>query len=143
MIEYIIDDGALEKIGKSLIRDLPELEALKDVDIGYQRASGKRKSGGQIVYADCRKVPEWLGEFIKTEYVVTFYEPAESLTEDGVRILMHHELLHIKIEDGKTKIRPHDIQDFRAITDVYGTDWIESFSRQMCMTIPEKEDKTV
>lgn len=129
-MEYIKDNGTLEEIASALIEELPELES---VSIVYQRGLGRKKNGGQVVYASCRKVPEWLTEFVPIDYIITVYEPADSLTADGLRVLMHHELLHIKVEDGKCRIRPHDLQDFRAITDVYGVNWVESFGRQMRM----------
>lgn len=132
-MEYIKDDGTLEAIAEALIGELPELAELDGVSITYQRGLGRKKSGGQKVYADCRRVPEWLGEFVPIDYVITVYEPADSLTDDGLRVLMHHELLHIRIEDGKYRLRAHDLQDFRAITDVYGVNWAESFNRQMRM----------
>lgn len=92
-------------------------------------------SGSDI--PDCRKVPEWLSEFVPIDYVITVYEPADSLTEDGLRVLMHHELLHINVDGEKYRIRAHDLQDFRAITDVYGVNWIETFDRQMRMELNE------
>lgn len=134
-MEYIKDDGRIEAIAEGLIEELPELNGLDGVSICYQRGLGRRKAGGRTVYADCRKVPEWLKEFVPIDYIITVYEPAESLTEEGLRVLMHHELLHIRIEDGKYRIRTHDVQDFRAITDVYGTDWVEAFKQQMRMEL--------
>lgn len=130
-MEYIKDAGMLEEIASRLIEGLPELNDLADVDIGFQRGLGRKKVNSQTVYADCRKVPDWLAEFVSIDYVITVYESADSLTTDGLRVLMQHELMHIRVEDGKYKLRPHDIQDFRAITDVYGPDWVDSFSRQM------------
>lgn len=138
-MEYIKDNGELKRIAEKIIEELPEMKDLSYARIDYQRGLGKKKVGGQIIYADCRKVPEWLAEFVSLDYVITFYEPAESLTDEGLEILMHHELLHIKIEDGKTRIRPHDVQDFRAITDAYGTDWVESFHQQMRIETEDKE----
>ena len=130
-MEYVKDNGTLEAIAEEQIRGTE----IEDVRICYQRGLKTKKSGGRTVYADCRKVPEWLHEFVPIDYVITVYEPADSLTDDGLRVLMYHELLHIQVEDGKTKIRPHDLQDFREITDVYGVDWVESFGRQTRMDL--------
>ena len=52
-------------------------------------------------------------------------------TEDQMRILLFHELLHIGIEfteDGQEKysIKPHDYEDFKIIIDRYGTDWSQT-----------------
>ena len=137
-MEYIKDNGTLEEIASALIEELPELSELDGVRICYQRGLGRKKTGGQVVYADCRKVPEWLAEFVPIDYIITIYEPADSLTDAGLQVLMHHELLHIKVEDGKYRIRPHDLQDFRAITDVYGVNWVESFGSQMRMDMEGK-----
>lgn len=138
-MEYIKDNGELKRIAEKIINEMPEMKDLSCARIGYQRGIGRKKVGGQMVYADCRKVPEWLAAFVPLDYIITFYETAERLTDEGLEILMHHELLHIKIEDGKTRIRPHDVQDFRAITDVYGTDWVESFNQQMKIDTEGKE----
>ncbi len=134
-MEYVKDDGTLEKIAGELIGKVPELAPLAEygVYISYQKGLGSKKSGGRTVYADCRRVPDWLCEFVPIDFVITFYEPADRLTDEGLRVLMHHELLHIEVDDAGFKIRAHDLQDFRAITDVYGVDWVASFRDQMRM----------
>ena len=50
------------------------------------------------------------------------------MTEEQIRILIFHELLHIGIEvddDGEEHYScvPHDLEDFKQIIDRFGTDW--------------------
>jgi hypothetical protein len=51
----------------------------------------------------------------------------EGLTEEQMRNLMYHELLHGGMDDKtgepKYKVTPHDVEDFRSVIDQYGTDW--------------------
>jgi len=49
------------------------------------------------------------------------------MTEQQLRILLYHELLHVGIDEAgeglKYVITPHDIEDFRKVIDRYGIDW--------------------
>jgi predicted SprT family Zn-dependent metalloprotease len=53
---------------------------------------------------------------------VTIFEPnVAEFSEEQMRILIFHELLHVG-EDGKS-VRPHDLEDFKVIINRFGTEW--------------------
>ena len=87
----------------------------------------KRPGGDGVVFADCRKVPEYWHTFCPYDFLVTFYEPnCEGLDDGQMRILLFHELLHIGVkDDGGTFVRKHDVEDFAEIINRLGTDWNE------------------
>lgn len=109
-------------------------EALVDIansqaTIVYLSSWQKKKSEGKPVCALCERVPEKYKWGIPCDYTITVYEENVAyFTEEQIRILLFHELLHIKItfnEDGTETygINPHDLSDFKLIVDRYGTDW--------------------
>ena len=79
-------------------------------------------------YGDCRSVPEAFRWCVPYEFQITIYEPnVADLSEEQMRILLFHELLHIGVEMGngapKKFIRSHDVEDFKCIIAKYGTEW--------------------
>ena len=65
---------------------------------------------------------------IPADFIITVFEPnVENFTEEQIRILLFHELLHIGIEeDGneeKYYVRPHDLEDFKLIIERFGIEW--------------------
>lgn len=119
------------EIGAQLIE---EEECLVDiansqVTIVYLSSEHKKTASGLIRQAECEKVSEKYKWGIPCDYTITVFEPnVEGFTEEQFRILILHELLHIKIEfcDDGTEIygtNPHDLEDFKLIVDRYGTDW--------------------
>jgi hypothetical protein len=62
---------------------------------------------------------------------ITVFEPnIVGFTEEQLRILIFHELLHIKIgyDKNNTEVygtKPHDLEDFKEIINRFGTDWNE------------------
>lgn len=122
-------------IGRELIKTEPSLQRLREssAEVVYLSSDSAKKSGGKPVLGQCEKVPgkwQWAAPY---DYAVTVYEPnveTEGLTPDQIRILLHHELLHILIEhdqDGNEKysIAPHDVADFTEIIRLYGVDWAQ------------------
>lgn len=109
-------------------------DALVDVanshaTIVYLSSDRECKSKDKITHAVCEKVADKNKWAIPADFTITVYEPnVVGFTDDQLRILLFHELLHIGIEfteDGEEKysIKPHDYEDFKIITDRYGTDW--------------------
>ena len=114
---------------EDVLKNEPILEHISDAGIAVGIVASKvekRKQGG-IIYADCRKVPEYWKTFTPYDFLVTIYEPnCEGMNPDQLRVLMIHELMHIGVKPddlGKTFIRDHDLQDFRYIVETYGVDW--------------------
>lgn len=115
-----------------LIKKIPELSWIKDykVKIAYLESTEKKKHNRGVVYADCRKVDLWMQVFCKYDFVITVYvDNCMGLTENQMQIVMWHELLHVGLDGGTLNpiyiVNPHDIEDFRSITDRFGTDWNE------------------
>lgn len=119
------------EIGAQLIA---EEECLIDIansqaTIIYLSSEHEKRGSGKIVHAECEKVSEKYKWGIPCDFTITVFEPnVEGFTEEQLKILIFHELLHIKIEfneDGTETYgtNPHDLEDFKVIIDRFGTDW--------------------
>lgn len=85
----------------------------------------ERVKGIRRIWADCTKLSEKLRAASDCDFIITFYK-CDVLSEDRLRILMYHEVLHMGYtKDGKLKINPHDVEDFREIIEEHGVDWIK------------------
>ena len=95
----------------------------------YLSSTHKKTGGGKVVKAECEKISEKYKWGIPCDFTITVFEPnIEGFTEEQIRILLFHELLHVKIEfneDGSENYGtyPHDLEDFKEIIDRFGTDW--------------------
>lgn len=123
-----------EELGEAVIGEHPELAFIHhyQVKIGYMVSNKKKKSSGRAVFADCRKVQDYYkAEFIPYDFLITVYQEncdAAAFTEEEYRILMFHELLHVRADmndkgDIKFSVAPHDIEDFAVILRQYGLGW--------------------
>lgn len=119
------------EIGKNLIETE---EALVDIansqaTIIYLSSEHKKVESGKVVKGQCEKVADKYKWGIPCDFTITVFEPnIEGMTDEQIRMLIFHELLHVGIEfgsDGSEKytIRPHDLEDFKLIIDRYGTEW--------------------
>lgn len=122
------------EVAAQIIKEEP---SLADIAKGHATivylSSDKAKSGkNKTVNAECEKVADKNKWAIPCDFTITVYEPnVTRFSKEQLRTLLFHELLHVGIEfdcDGKEKyfIRPHDYEDFKIITDRYGTDWSKS-----------------
>lgn len=112
------------EIAHKLIQEEPELEYLKGapISIAYLASSHAKKKSGALVYGQCEKVQEKYKWGIPADFTITVFEPnVVEFTEEKLKILIFHELLHI----GKDydSINPHDLEDFRYIIDRFGAYW--------------------
>ena len=89
----------------------------------------KKPKQNKLVEGECEKVQDKNKWAIPADYTITVYEPnCIGFSEEQMRILLFHELLHIDIKynpDGTETYatRDHDYADFKVIIDRYGTDW--------------------
>lgn len=123
-----------EQYAEIAARIIDEEDSLIDVanshaTIVYLSSDRECKSKDKITHAVCEKVADKNKWAIPADFTITVYEPnVVGFTDDQLRILLFHELLHVGIEfteDGEEKysIKPHDYEDFKIITDRYGTEW--------------------
>jgi predicted metallopeptidase len=113
------------QMAEELIQNEEKLSYLRNapVRIVYLESTHKKKAKGKIVHGVCEKVQEKNKWGIPADFTITIFEPnVQGMTEEQLRILMFHELLHIG-ED--FELAPHDLEDFRYIIDRYGVDWDE------------------
>ena len=118
------------EIGHDLIENEPELAELKEygVTIIFLASDHEKKKGDKLVLGQCEKVSEKYKWGIPCEFTVTVFEPnVEGFTDDQIRILLFHELLHIGFNEksGEPFVRAHDLEDFKVIIDRYGTHWAD------------------
>lgn len=118
------------EIAQDLIKTEPMLKHIleSDVTIVYLGSEHEKKQNGKTVFGQCEKVPEKYKWAVPCDFTITIFEPnTERFTDAQMRILLLHELLHVGIElDGNEEryyVVPHDVEDFEAILDRYGTNW--------------------
>lgn len=119
-------------IAEDLIEKETNLQYIKDsrVKIVYLESDAARKNGpDRLVLGECEKVAAKNRWAITADFTITlFVNNLIGLTPDQIRIVIHHELLHVGIDQGPDgeeiySIRKHDLEDFKQIIDQYGTDW--------------------
>lgn len=114
------------EIMRELILVRPELEDLKggDVTIICLSSGHEKKKGDKKVLGQTEKISEKYKWGIPCDFTITIFEPnIEGFTEDQLKILIFHELLHIGVDAERLFIKPHDLEDFKTIIDEFGTDW--------------------
>lgn len=119
------------EIGANLILNEPLLDYIRqsEATIVYLSSDKEKKHKGKLVCGQCERIDPKYKWAIPADFTITIFEPnVIAFTEEQMRILIFHELLHIKIDlnnDGTEKYstNPHDIEEFRTIIDRYGLDW--------------------
>lgn len=125
---YAEEDKEYTSIGKRLIEKIDRLGFILDYDIciAYVRSNEQKQSKGKPVLGDCKKVSNSMKAFLPFDYVITLYEyNIDTLSENQIKLLIYHELRHIKLGDRGLTIRYHDIEEFSDILLKYGYDWEE------------------
>lgn len=79
---------------------------------------------------ECIRVKDLYKCFIPFDFLIVIYEPnTAGLSDEQLRILLYHELLHVGVEekDGEPVyiIAPHDVEDFGRIIRRYGMNWAD------------------
>lgn len=120
------------QIGMELIQEDEALEYIRNsqVTIMFLESDREKKGKGKVIFGECEKVPDKWKWAVPCDFTITIFEPnVERLTEEQMRILLLHELLHVGIEiDGneeKYYTVSHDIEDFRIILERYGMEWAD------------------
>ena len=119
-------------IAQELIQKEDALAHIRDsnVQIIYLASEHEKKSGKKLVFGQCEKIPEKYRWSVPCDFTITVFQPnVERFTDEQIRILLFHELLHIGIEfDGNEEVYsviPHDIEDFEEIIGRYGMRWAD------------------
>lgn len=116
------------KIANDLIQERPELEALRaaDVTILCLSSDAEKKTKKKVVFGQCEKIADKYKWGIPCDFTITIFEPnIEGFSDEQLRILIFHELLHVGVDEDKLFIRPHDLEDFAVIIDEFGAYWNE------------------
>lgn len=119
------------QIAEDLIATEKELAYIKDssVTVTYLESDAAKKDGKErLVLGECEKVQSKNRWAISTDFTITVFEPnIAGMSEEQIRIVLFHELLHIGIDWNDSGecyyIKKHDLEDFKYIIDRYGTDW--------------------
>ena len=121
-----------EKIAQELIENTAELEYIKksNVRIIYLESDNAKKNGTErLILGECEKVASKNQWAISADFTITVYKNnCIGLSEEQIKILLFHELLHVGIDYGTDggevySVKKHDLEDFKVIIDKYGTDW--------------------
>lgn len=122
----------LQAMGEAMIREA--FPGLAECNIAYLISDKEKNSKGRTVYADVKKVPDMWRAITGLDFVITYYLDAfaEDVSNEARRVLMKHELMHIIFApdtdgiEGERATRGHDVEDFGAIIEEYGYDWIHT-----------------
>lgn len=124
------------EIGSYLIKTMPLLKPIEEskCTIIYLQSNKEKKSKGKLIYGECEKVLDKNKWAIPAEYEIIIYDRnITGATDEQLKILIYHELLHINIEfkDGIPiyGTKPHDISDFKEIINQYGADWSQGMHK--------------
>ncbi len=126
MAEYM-KMPALEAVAEKVIKENPELfERITGAAIVYMACNEQRSRDGMIKYADCEKVKDKIRALTGVDFIITFYQDGLALDDAHLERVMLHELLHVgyDAEEERRWINPHDLQDFKACVDRWGTNWV-------------------
>lgn len=115
-----VNDNVIEVFLKMAEKHFPTIGQLK---IRFIFDTKKRIRNGKICLGRCELASEKIKYFSADDvavegydYVITFDKKAWQFSDEDTRErLMRHELRHVFLDEkGKTKIAPHDVEDFRA-----------------------------
>lgn len=123
----------LEALAHTLIRRYPDaLGHIAEVTVAYlwKKAGGKR--GGNATFGKTAKRGGLVAAFTSADFIIWLaadHVEAANYTPEQITALLHHELLHISVEepdeddeDGERKfvLRGHDLEVFTEEIRVYG-----------------------
>lgn len=118
-------------IAEGLIKSESALSYIKlsTARIVYLESDSAKKVKGRAVLGECEKIASKNQWAIPYDFSITLFAPnIVTLSDEQVRIVLFHELLHVGIDvddNGEEvfSVRPHDYEEFREIIEKYGLDW--------------------
>lgn len=99
--------------------------------IVYLSSDYAKTDKGRTVYGQCERVADKYKWGIPADFTITIFDPnVEGKSDEALRRIIFHELLHVGIDidkdgDEKYSIRPHDFEDFKLLIDRWGTNYAE------------------
>lgn len=135
------------RIGEELIREEEIFDHIRgnDIQIRYLESNKPMPKKGRVILGECRKLSDKTKDILEAigvedttvpDFVIIIYkERIIGFTEEQLRILIMHELMHIGVKknndngEGTYCIVKHDLEDFRYIVDQYGPHWNEDRSQ--------------
>lgn len=114
------------EIAQALIDERPELAHIKENEISIicLASEHKKKSGDKLILGQCEKIAEKYKWGIPCDFTITIFEPnVAGLSDEQLKIVIFHELLHVGVDDDRLYIVPHDLEDFKLIISEFGIDW--------------------
>lgn len=114
------------EMANQLIKSEPILSYLDGapINIIYLESTLRKKGNGKITLGECEKVKEKNKWSIPCDFTITIFAPnVVGMTEDQLKILMMHELMHINKD--YTSAKPHDLEDFKYIVERFGVNWAD------------------
>lgn len=125
-----MDNRKISEFYQSIINELIEtredLRYIKDADVTIIALASqhRKKAGDKLVLGQCEKIADKYRWGIPCEFTITVFEPnIIGMSHEQIKILLLHELYHVGIDGEKLYIKKHDLEDFKAIINAYGTDW--------------------
>lgn len=131
-METRVLNDQFKKWAEEVINEQNDLWNIKNghVRIAYLESDVEKKDGKErLVYGQCEKVQPKNKWAIDYDFTITLYRPnILGMSEEQVKVLLFHELLHVGIDRDKDggevySIRKHDLSDFRVIVEKYGPNW--------------------
>lgn len=118
-----------ERIAQEIILN-EELEDAAQVSFAVLSSDEVKTKNRMTVYGECHLIPDKYKWYMPFDYQITIYDAnCSHMSEEQLRILILHELLHIGIDytgdEPKKYIVPHDYEEFRMVLERYGLDWSE------------------
>lgn len=131
---YINDE--YQHIAQEVIEEYNDLAYLRggDIQIILLSSDAEKKKGSHLVFGVCEKIPDKYKWSIPCDFTITIFDNnIAEFSDEQLRILIFHELLHVGVDGDRLFVREHDLEDFKEIIDRFGTHWSEPGWEQMTL----------
>lgn len=122
-IEYTKAPDSLLHLAQALIENQPHHEQLllEEASIGFLLRNYAALKHGRAVFSETLLVPEKLKPYIPHDFVIIVAEDEWNRAETAQREAeLDHALCHCMYQQGRPKIRPHDVEEFAIVIKTYG-----------------------
>lgn len=132
MAETRIINEHYQELAEQIIDKEESLQMIKygHARIVYLESDLEKKDGKDMaVLGQCEKVAARHKWAINYDFMITVFKPNTiGMSEDQLKILLFHELLHVGIERNDEggevySVKKHDFPEFREIVDRFGANW--------------------